>query len=142
MIWLETLTEKRIDEEENKDPTLTSIDIVKNLYKKNDNAKHKGITEEQLEAMNRDLWAVLVEKCENEAMGKVSSALQGEGLKAFVRIHEWFSKTTELGRTNRIIDIMRPDAVKHDHEIATAVEKWKERDRRIMEEDDCCWYAC
>ena len=56
-------------------------------------------------------------------------------MKAYVRLHQWFNRTTELGKTNRIIDIMRPDACKHDYEIANAIEKWEERYRRIMEED-------
>ena len=65
----------------------------------------------------------------------MTSALQGEGLRGFIRLHQWFNKTTELGKTNRIIDVMRPDACKREHEIASAVERWEERYRRIMEED-------
>ena len=74
--------------------------------------------------MNRDLWAVLVDKCETEALQKANSAGQGEGLWAYIRVHQWYNKTTELGRTNRLIGIMRPDACKHEYEIAGAVEKW------------------
>ena len=85
--------------------------------------------------MNRDLWAVLVGKCETEALQKVNSASQGEGLWAYIRVHQWYNKTTELGRTNRLIGIMRPDACKHEYEIAGAVEKWEEKYRRVMDED-------
>ena len=121
LTWLETVTEKAIDEEQENDPTLSSLEWIKEIYKRNTVAKYSGISDEAFEGMNRDLWAVLIEKCENEAMQKVSSTLHGEGMKAYVRLHQWFNKTTELGKTNRIIDIMRPDACKHDYEIANAI---------------------
>ena len=56
-----------------------------------------------LEQLNRELWIVLVQKTEKEAYEKANSAEAGEGLFAFVRINDWFSKTTELGKTNRVI---------------------------------------
>ena len=85
--------------------------------------------------MNRDLWAVLVDKCESEALQKANRAGQGEGLFAYIRARQWFNKATELGRTNRLIGVMRPEACKHEHEIAGAIEKWEEKYRRVMEED-------
>ena len=50
-------------------------------------------------------------------------------------MHQWFNKTTELGNMSRVIDIMRPEACKHEHEIAAAIEKWERNYRRIIEED-------
>ena len=35
----------------------------------------------------------------------------------------------------RVIDIMRPEPCKHEHEIAGAIEKWERNYRRIIEED-------
>ena len=80
VMWLETVSEKAIDEEQEKDPTTTSLEWIKEIYTRNTNHKYDGITDEAFEGMNRDLWAVLIEKCENEAMQKVSSTLHGEGM--------------------------------------------------------------
>ena len=54
---------------------------------------------------------------------------------AYIRVHQWFNKTTELGKMSRVIDIMRPEACKHEHEIAGAIEKRERNYRRIIEED-------
>ena len=66
-----------------------------------------------LKKLNRELWAILEAKAEGEALSKINSAKQGEGLFAFVRMHCWFNKTTDLGKTNRRIDVMKPAQCKH-----------------------------
>ena len=105
------------------------------LYQESQPAKFPGINNEELLDMNRDLWAVLVDKSESEAVQKANSAGQGEGLWAYVRLHQWFNKTTELGRTNRLIGIMRFESCKYEYDIAGAIEKWEEKCRRVMDED-------
>ena len=61
------------------------------------------------EEMDRELFTVLLEKTEGEAFDKVNSVIHGDGLWAFVKLHAWFSRTTEAGITNRLIAIMEPD---------------------------------
>ncbi len=85
--------------------------------------------------MNKELWAVLQAKADGEALEKVNSVEQGEGLWAFVRMHQWFYKTTDLGKTNQRIEIMKPKQSKHEREVATAVERWEERCRIMKVED-------
>ena len=53
--------------------------------------------DEILELLNRELLIILVQKTKIEVYEKVNSAETGEGLFAFVRLNDWFSKTTELG---------------------------------------------
>ena len=72
------------------------------------------------------MWIILVQKIEKEAYEKANSAEAGEGLFAFVRINDWFSRTTELGKTNRVIALMKPAQCKQEWEVATAVERWEE----------------
>ena len=43
LMWLETGTEKRIEEESEKDETLSSLDIIKEIYKENQNSKYIGL---------------------------------------------------------------------------------------------------
>ena len=71
----------------------------------------------------------------SEAMSKIKAVHQGEGLWAYVRSHQWFSKTTDQGKNNRRMLVMNPEPCKYDHEIAAAVEEWEERYRILKEED-------
>ena len=77
---------------------------------------------------------MLLEKTDGEAYDKVNSVIHGDGLWAFVKLHAWFSRTTEAGITNRLIAIMKPEQCKKEFEVAAAVEKWEENYRRLREE--------
>ena len=66
---------------------------------------------------------------------KINSVGDGEGLRPYVKLHQWFTKTTLQGQTNNRLRIMQPIAPKHDHEVAGAVERWEERYRMLLEED-------
>ena len=44
------------------------------------------------------LWAVLQAKAEGEALQKDSAVKDGEGLWACIKMHQWFMKTTDLGK--------------------------------------------
>ena len=66
---------------------------------------------------------------------KANSVRDGEGLWAYVKLHQWFTKTTLQVQTNNRLRIMQPIAPKHDHEIAGAVERRGERYRMLMEEE-------
>ena len=84
---------------------------------------------------NRDLWSILLDKREGEAWMMINSARDGEGPWAYVKLHQWFTKTTLQGQTSNRMRIMHPIAPKHDHEVAGADEKWEERYRMLLEED-------
>ena len=43
LMWLETVTEKRIDEESEKDETLNVLDVIKEIYKSNTSPRYSGI---------------------------------------------------------------------------------------------------
>ena len=96
--------------------------------------KYEGMRENLIE-LNRDLWSILLDKCEGEAWMKINSVRDGEGLWAYIKLHQWFTKTTLQGQTNNRLRIMQPIAPKHDHEVAGAVERWEERYRMLLEED-------
>ena len=132
MTWLEGISEKEVEEagetSSSDDHNEWVMEIIMGKVRDEDK-----ITEEDIRSGNRDIWAVLVDKCEGEAIHKVNSAEQGKGLWAYIRVHQWFNKTTELGKMSRVIDIMRPEPCKHEHEIAGAIEKWERNYRRIIE---------
>ena len=64
--------------------------------------------EPHLEEMNRDLWTILSDKPSGEALDKIKSVPQGEGLWAYMKVHHWFCKISDHGKINRRIALMNP----------------------------------
>ena len=79
--------------------------------------------EEDLSTLNVDLWSVLCAKAEGEAEEQLESCTQGEGLWAYLRIHLWFTRTTDQGRSMRRAAIMQPPKCTHECEISAAIER-------------------
>ena len=88
-----------------------------------------------MEDLNRDIWSILDAKSELEAQGELKSVPQGEGLMAFVRLHQWFIRTTDQGQNQRRSAIMHPGQCKHEWKIASAIEEWEEKYRILITED-------
>ena len=88
-----------------------------------------------LRTLNVDMWALLSAKAEGEAEEKLESCNQGEGLWAYLRIHLWFTRTTDQGRSMRRAKIMMPTKCTHEHDISAAVERWEEQCRNLCEDD-------
>ena len=134
---IESVTERTIEQQrelsEENSVTRLIAEII--MEKVDDSEGDSKIDEDVVAAFDRELWAVLVDKCEGEAIHKVNSAEQGEGMWAYIRAYQWFNTTTELVKMSRIIDIMRPEACKYEHEIAAAVEKRERNYKRIIDED-------
>ena len=125
--WLETIKEKRVIETKKDDLDETMGACILTIAEL-DGGTEEGVREKVtiLKDLNRDLWAILQAKAEGEALLKASAVKDGEGLWSYVKMHQWFMSTTDLGKTNQRIDIMRPLQCKHDWEVAEAVEKWEE----------------
>ena len=136
-MWLDTVTEQAVNDEFDAvhDPTDAKFEAVFGLWKEYIGPhKDSKITREEWEDMNSDLWAILVDKTKGDAWNKLNSVGDGEGLWGFIRIHQWFSKTTQQGKVINRVRIMQPEPPKHDYEVAGAVEKWEERYRQMVEE--------
>ena len=82
------------------------------------------------------LYYVLVEKTEGEAALRVNSGEPGEGMQAYMRVYLWFAGTTGLALTEKTRILMHPTAVKHEHEIADALERWSEQERILRAHGD------
>jgi len=82
----------------------------------------------QYDTFSEDLFSVLYEKCEGDALLKVQSvdmSSEEKGLVAYKAIHAWFTQTTGLAISHRMQYIMSPPRAKKDEDIAQAVEKWE-----------------
>jgi hypothetical protein len=88
-----------------------------------------------LRTLNVDMWALLSAKADGEAEEKLKSCNQGERLWAYLRIHMWFTRTTDQGRSMRRAKIMMPTRCNHEYEISAAVERWEEQYRNLCEDD-------
>ena len=132
--FLEEIKERDVSEIMVGSNTKSYFKIIKDLYESGFQTKYPGIGE-TLEKNNRELWSMISAKAEREALYKIQGVPRGEGLWAYIRVHRWFSQTTEQGMTKRRISIMNPDPVKHDWEISEAIESWEERYRQLVEED-------
>ena len=77
----------------------------------------------------------IARKGEGEAWVKIISVRDGEGLWAYIKLHQRFTKTTLQGQTNNRWRIRRHIAPAHDYEVAGAVERWEGRYRMLLEED-------
>ena len=140
LAFVESLTESEVETNFVPSRHKNKFDSIVELYAAKYEPEHPGL-EELLEEANRDLWAVLIAKAsaKSNADDKIKGVAQGEGFWAYLRVHKWFQQTTEQGMINRRTNIMNPDPVKHDWELAGAIERWEERYRTLHEEekDEC-----
>ena len=99
--WLESVREKKVIEAKGEDLDETMASCIITIAQLDGGTE--AVIQERcslLKDLNRDLWAVLQAKAEGEALQKASVVKDGEGLWAFVKMHQWFMKTTDLGKTN------------------------------------------
>ena len=97
--WLDTVKERDILAElEVGAANMTAMEAIMehlNMEIANDmksgGVKYEGMRENMTE-LNRDLWSILLDKCEGEAWMKINSVRDGEGLWAYVKLHQWFTK--------------------------------------------------
>ena len=115
LMWLDTVTEQAVQDEFDAvhDPSDGKVEAILALWKEYiGSQKDQSITKEEFYDMNRDLWALLVDKAKGEAWNKLNAAGDGEGMWGYVRIHQWFSKTTQQGKVVNRVKVMQPEAPK------------------------------
>ena len=103
-------------------------DVIIDLFNERYFNKCPKLTEENFEEVSRDPWPPYTDRVEDksEAAIKMKAVHQGEGLWIYIRLHQWFNKTTEQGKNNRRTMIMKPESCKKEQDIAGAIEEWEE----------------
>ena len=121
--------------------------FMRNLNKALDQDR-KVLTEEEVRKVDgaaevnlgrtssENLFYVLVEKTDGDAALRVNSGEPGEGLEAYMRVYLWFAGTTGLALTEKTRVLMHPTPVRHEYEIADALEKWSEQERTLRAHGD------
>ena len=70
---------------------------------------------ESSHTLSIDVWPLLSAKAEGEAEETVERCTQGEGLRAHLRIHMWFTRTIDQGRR------MKREAIMHAPNASTSM---------------------
>ncbi len=76
-----------------------------------------------LPKFERDMYYILIEKTEGEAMIRVNAAKEGMGLHAYQRLYCWFAGATGLALQERMRAVMGPASVRKDEDLSDAIEK-------------------
>ena len=88
------------------------------------------------ETVGRELMSVLIDKTEGEARSKIKSVKDArDGINAYRVMHEWFSRVSGLGLSERRRRVMLPSPPGKEDQVVPAIGKW-ERDMRELEEMD------
>ena len=88
------------------------------------------------DTVGRELMSVLIDKTEGEARSKIKSVKASrDGINAYRVMHEWFSRVSGLGLSERRRRVMLPSPPGKEDQVVPAIEKW-ERDMRELEEMD------
>ena len=83
-------------------------------------------------ALNEDLYYVLVEKTTGEAAIKVKAVDEGQGLLAYFKIYWWFVKTSGIAIQDRSRKVMQPEVIQSEAKMMDGIEAW-EADFKVLE---------
>ena len=74
---------------------------------------------------------ILMDKCEGEALTRVRSVTNNDGIMEYMEVFKWFTETTGLAMTERMKTIMTPTPPKKEEDIADAIAKWVEQCKAV-----------
>ena len=63
---------------------------------------------------NEDLWCILRDKCEGEALTRVRAASQGMGIKAYTLVYKCFMVTSGMAISERVKQVITPNPPKSE----------------------------
>ena len=89
--------------------------------------------EQEWERLSEDLYSVLLDRTDGELHRKVVNAgarADAKGRKdaggmAYIQVYAWFMESTGLKMSERRGAWMNPQPVKHEYEVADAIEAWE-----------------
>ena len=87
LIWLEKIPEAKLTTEDH--GKRKRLEVVKEMVDQDvaEQMAHPDMGEKLVD-MNRDMWAILQEKTEGTTYDKVNLVMPGEGLYAYVKMHQ------------------------------------------------------
>ena len=94
---------------------------------KEDAIKEEGaIDETDGGHMEKDLYAILVDKCDGDAFLLVKNRSR-DGLMGYLKLNKFFTEASGRGMADRRRAAMRPEKSKKEEDIFRNVEKWEKK---------------
>ena len=94
--------------------------------------KPGGESKLQRNKMDEDLYCLLVEKCQDvTSETRVKSVPQGEGVRAYMKLREWYLGASGQATQVKLQPVMLPNEPKNEEDIADAIDKWREQMRQL-----------
>ena len=87
--------------------------------------------EAQMKSVNEDLYVIMLDKSESEALTRVRACPVGEGLQAYRDVYKWFMGVSGQAISDKIRKLMAPTTPKTEQEIADHLDKWIESIRTL-----------
>ena len=76
--------------------------------------------------IKEDLYILLVEKTEGEAMSRLRGCQIGNGIQTYMVLYKWFMGASGQAIADRVKRLMSPTPPKTEQDIADAIEKWSD----------------
>lgn len=86
--------------------------------------KDTGVEASVITEMRKPIYAVLINKVDNEMAIKIKSASQ-DGLFSFSILNRWFMETSGDGLADKRTYVMNPQQAKKEEEIYNLIDKWE-----------------
>jgi len=86
-----------------------------------------------LAEFSNELYEVLIDKTEGDAMARVKAGPKGNGLDAYRRVHRWYTMTTELGLTELRTRVMHPKPPKREEDTLLQLEAWEREHQKLID---------
>ena len=87
--------------------------------------------EAQMKSVNEDLYVIMLDKSESEALTRVRACPVGEGLQAYRAVYKWFMGVSGQAISDKIRKLMAPTTPKMEQEVADHLDKWIESIRTL-----------
>ena len=86
-----------------------------------------------LAEFSNELYEVLIDKTEGDAIARVKAGTKGNGLDAYRRVHRWYTMTTELGLTELRTRVMHPKPPKREEDTLLQLEAWERERQKLID---------
>ena len=101
------------------------------LFKNTQDCKDMESQGNTYKNISEDLYILLVDKTEGEAMVRLRGCPHGDGVSAYMAIYKWFTGASEQATAERIRKMMSPSTPKGEQDIADAMDRWIESARTL-----------
>ena len=87
--------------------------------------------EDVFKEVNEDVYVLLMDKAESEALTRVRAYQAGDGLNAYRSVYKWFMGVSGQAIADKMRKLMAPSTPKAEHDIADQLDKWIESVRTL-----------